>query len=272
MDKSTGFFLDDDELFALFARDENPPLIKSRLFRINASSSMVELQGMKGNILAVRKLKQASNNIQVKLNSGSTTEIEGRLQELGFAPSSTASQAGFSDFQESLQPPNGYTQYCDQVSTIWRSWWPVKDKKLDGRTAVLVFHAGQWQDIQEVESGVRPIIVTKNHHQIATSTEVTWAIDSRFAKGTKVEERAKFAHANYTDERVWANESAITGARTTLAQVMKEIDTTSQKWVTNIESIDADVSGLLDESNAIDQRKKQLLQALEYLAKIVQEK
>jgi hypothetical protein len=272
MDKSTGFFLDDDELFALFARDENPPLIKSRLFRINASSSMVELQGMKGNILAVRKLKQASNTIQVKLNSGSTIEIEGRLQELGFARSSTASQAGFSDFQESLQPPHGYTQYCDRISTIWRSWWPVKDKKLDGRTAVLVFHEGKWQDVQEVESGVRPIIVTKTRHQIATSAEVTWAIDSRFAKGTKVEERVKFAHANYADERAWANESAITGARTTLSQVMKEINNTSQQWITNIKSIDADVSGLLDESSAIDHRKKQLLQALEYLAKIAEEK
>jgi hypothetical protein len=272
MDKSTGFYLDDDELFALFAQDENPPLIKSRLFRINASSSIVELQGMKGNILAVRKLKQPNNTVQVKLNSGSTIEIEGRLQELGFTRSSNPSQAGFTDFQAALKPPTGYTQYCDRISTIWRSWWPVKDKTLDGRTAVLVFHKDQWQDIQEVESGVRPLIVTKARHRLATSAELVWAIDSRFAKNTKVEERAKFAHASYADERNWANESAIVGAQTSLAQVMKEINGTSQKWIASIQSIDADVSGLLDESSAINQRKKQLLQALEYLAKIAQQR
>jgi hypothetical protein len=271
-DKSTGFFLDDDELFALFARDDNPPLIKSRLFRINASSSIVELQGMKGNILAVRKLRQPSNTVQVKLNSGSMREIEGRLQELGFSRSQSSGPSGFSDWKEELQPPAGYTLYCDRIRTIWRFWWPVKNRTLNGRTAVIFFHEGKWLDIEEVQSGQQPMIVIKTRHQISTNAEVTWAIDSRFAKGTKVEERIKIAPTGYVDARAWANESAITGARTTLDQVLKEVSKTSQKWIVNVKSIDADISGLLDESSAIDQRKKQLLQALEHLAKIAQQR
>jgi hypothetical protein len=271
MDHSTGFFLDDDELFALFATDKNPPPIKSRLFRVNVSSAMVELAGMKGTILAVRKLRQAANVVQVKLNSGSTIEIEGRLKELGFARCQISAREGFSDFQEIVKLPDGYVQQCDRINVIWRSWWPIKDKTLNGQTAVLVFHEGAWQEIKEVETGVQPSIITKTQHlKIATSAEVIWAIDARFAKGTKVEDRVKHAHASYADERAWANEAVISGAKDTMSQVLQEISATSQVWIKKVKSIDADVSGLLDESSAIDQRKRQLIQALEYLAKIAQ--
>jgi hypothetical protein len=269
MDSSI-FFLNDNELFELFVSDNNPPLVKSNLFRINVLSGIVELQGIRGNILAVRRLKQATNTIQVKLDSPSTADVERRLQVLGFARLAVDSRAGFADFTETVKPPAGYTQQCGLVSSIWRSWWPIRDKKLNGHAAVLVFDRGKWHEVKEVEVGVTPTIaITDRYIKVSPSVELIWAIDSRFAKGTKVEERVKHAHARYADERAWAQETALSGSKSTLAQVLTEITTSSHKWIEDIKSIDADMSGLLDEASAIDRRKRRLIHAIESLVSIV---
>jgi hypothetical protein len=271
MDSSI-FFLNDNELFELFVSDNNPPLVKSTLFRINVLSGIVELQGIRGNILAVRKLKQATNTIQVKLDSPSTADVERRLQAVGFARAAVASRAGFADFTETVKPPAGYTQQCGLVSSIWRSWWPIRDKTLNGQAAVLVFYEGKWHEVKEVEVGATPTIAIPNKYiKVAPNIELIWAIDSRFAKGTKVEERVKHAHARYADERAWAQETVLSGSKFTLAQVMNEINISSHKWIENIKSIDSDMSGLLDEANAIDRRKRQLIQAIESLVNTVKE-
>jgi hypothetical protein len=271
MDSSI-FFLNDNELFELFVSDNNPPLVKSILFRINVLSGIVELQGIRGNILAVRRLKQATNTIQVKLDTPSTTEVEKRLQAAGFARSAVSSRAGFTDFVETVKPPTGYTQQCGLVSSIWRSWWPIRSKTLNGQAAVLVFHEGKWHEVKEVEVGATPTIAIPNKYiKVAPSLELTWAIDSRFAKGTKVEERVKHAHARYADERAWAQETVLSGSKSTLAQVLTEITTSSHKWIDNIKSIDADMSGLLDEASTIDRRKRRLIQAIESLVSIAKE-
>jgi hypothetical protein len=271
MDSSI-FFLNDNELFELFVSDNNPPLVKSNLFRINVLSGIVELQGIRGNILAVRRLKQTTNTIQVKLDSPSTADVERRLQTLGFARLAVASRAGFADFAETVKPPAGYTQQCGLVSSIWRSWWPIRDKKLNGHAAVLVFYEGKWHEVKEVEVGAAPTIAIADRYiKVAPSLELIWAIDSRFAKGTKVEERVKHAHASYADERAWAQETVLSGSKSTLAQVLTEITTSSHKWIDHIKSIDADMSGLLDEANNIDRRKRRLIHAIESLVSIVKE-
>jgi hypothetical protein len=271
MDSSI-FFLNDNELFELFVSDNNPPLVKSILFRINVLSGIVELQGIRGNILAVRRLNQATNTIQVKLDTPSTAEVERRLQAVGFARSAVASRAGFTDFMETVRPPTGYTQQSGLVSSIWRSWWPIRDKTLNGHAAVLVFYEGKWQEVKEIEVGATPTIATASQYiKVAPSIELTWAIDSRFAKGTKVEERVKHAHARYADERAWAQETVLSGSKSTLAQVLTDITTSSHKWIENIKSIDSDMSGLLNESSEIDRRKRQLIHAIESLVSIVKE-
>ena len=272
MENTTGFFLSDNEIFELFVSDENPPLSKSSLFRLNTANGIVELQGIRGNILALRKLKQTANIIQVKLDSPTTAEVERRLQALGFARCNLSTRAGFVEFQEAVKLPAGYTQQCDRINIIWKSWWPIKDKTINGQSAVLLLHEGKWHEVKEVEIGVAPTIATKTQYlKMPLNTEITWAIDSRFAKGTKVEERIKYAHTSYADERSWAQETVLSGSKSTLTQVMKEITASSQKWIENINSIDTDLSGLLDESNAIDQRKRNILKALEYLVKIGKE-
>ena len=266
MDTSV-FLLTDGELFDLFVADENPPLVKSGLFRLNILSGIVELQGTRGNILAIRRLKQSAKTIQVKLDTPLTADIEKKLETLGFGRTDVASRAGFHDFQELPKAPTGYTQQLGLVSAIWRAWWPIKDKTLDGRTAVLVFHEGKWHEIKEIEVGTKPTISTKSQHiRVPASVEIVWAIDSRFAKGTKVEERIKHSHTRYSDERTWAQETVLSGSKATLAQVLTEITTSSHKWIENIRSIDADLSGLLDESSEIDRRKRLLIQAIESLA------
>ncbi len=273
MDYSTGFFLDDDELFSLFATDGNPPLMKSRLFRLNVTNGIVELQGMKGNILAIRKLKQANNSVLVKFNSGSTTEVEGRLQELGFAPSPQSAREGFSEFQRVIAPPSGYTQQCDTIKVIWRSWWPIESKTLNGRAVVLVFHEGKWVDVQKIEAGTKPTIYTNIPGQIvASNTAVPWAIATQFAKGQKVEERVKQAHQSHVDERSWAQETVMSSAQSNFSQTLQEISGTSHRWLKNINSIPSDLSGYLDESREIEQRKLQLVRVLEYLISLSTEK
>lgn len=276
MDYSTGFFLlDDDELFSTFVTDGNPPLVTSRLFRLNVSNGIVELLGMKGNMLAIRKLKQAPDRVLVKLNSGSTIEVEGRLQELGFSPCPQASREGFSEFQRVPQPPAGYTQHCDTIKVIWRSWWPLETKTLNGRAAVLVFHEGNWCDVKKIEAGAKPAILTNTGSTIVSATGVIpWAIDSRFAKGgQKVEERVKQSYSSgYTDERSWAQETVLSGAVSTLSQTLQEINTATDRWIKTIKFIPTDVSGMLTESREIEQRKIQILQALEYLQSISKEK
>ncbi len=273
MDYSTGFFLDDDELFSFFAIDGNPPLMKSRLFRLNVSNGIVELQGIKGNLLAIRKLKQAADRVSVKLNSGSTIEIEGRLQELGFVPCPLATREGFTEFQQVPQPPEGYTQQCDTINVIWRSWWPIESKTLNGRTAVLVFHEGRWLDVQRVDAGVKPTISTNIHGlKISTNTAIPWAIDTRFAKGHKVEARVKHSYLNDNDDRSWAQETVLSGVESTLSQTLKEITTASDRWIKTINFIPTDASGILAESQAIEQRKRQIIQALEYIVSLSREK
>jgi hypothetical protein len=271
MDSSI-FFLNDNELFDLFVSDNNPPLVKSNLFRINVLSGVVELQGIRGNILAVRKLNQETNTIQVKLDSPSTAEVERRLQAVGFARSAVSTRAGFADFVATVKPPAGYTQQCGLVSSIWRSWWPIRDKTLNGHAAVLVFYEGKWHEVKEVEVGATPTIVIPNKYiKVSPSLELTWAIDSRFAKGTKVEERVKHAHTRYADERDWAQQTVLSGSKSTLAQVLTDITNSSHKWIENIKSIDSDMSGLLDEASDIDRRKRQLIKAIESLVSIVKE-
>jgi hypothetical protein len=276
MDYSTGFFLDDDELFSLFATDSNPPLMKSRLFRLNVTNGIVELQGMKGNILAIRKLKQANSSVLVKFNSGSTTEVEGRLQELGFATSPQSTREGFSEFQRVIEPPSGYTQQCDTIKVIWRSWWPIESKSFNGRAVVLVFHEGQWLDVHKIEAGTKPTIYTNiPGKNVYSHTAVPWAIATQFAKGHKVQDRVKQAHlshVNHTDERSWAQETVMSGAQSTLSQTLTEIQGASNRWIKNINSIPTDVSGYLDESREIEQRKLQLVRVLEYLISLSMEK
>ncbi len=269
MDYSTGFFLDDDELFSLFSIDANPPLMKSRLFRLNVSNGIVELLGMKGNILAIRKLKQTAQNILVKLNSGSTIEVEGRLQELGFAPCARSTREGFSEFQRVPQPPDGYTQQCDTIKVIWRSWWPIETKTLNGRSAVLVFHEGRWLDVRKIVAGMQPTIATKSPElTISSQSAIPWAIDTRFVKGVKVEDRIKQSHSGQLDDRSWAQETLLSGAQSTLSQTISEIGTASERWIKTLGAIPTDVSGLLNESVETEERKRQILQALVYLTSL----
>ncbi len=273
MDYSTGFFLDDDELFTMFANDANPPLMKSRLFRLNVSNGIVELLGIKGNLLAIRKLTQPTQHVLVKLNSGSTIEVEGRLQELGFAPCSQSTREGFTEFQIVPAPPDGYSQQCDTIKVIWRSWWPIAAKTLNGRAAVLVFHQGNWLDVQKIETGAKSTIFTTDRHVvISTTTAIPWAIDTRFAKSQKVETHVKQSHIKDTDDLSWARETVLSGTVSTLSQTLNEIDLASTRWMKAIISIPTDPSGLLHESAAIEQRKQKLLKALEYLQAIARER
>jgi hypothetical protein len=268
MSYSTNSFLDDDELFSMFAIDSNPQLQRSRLFKLNISNGSIELLGSKGNILAFRKLGLGNDRVLIKLDLDPTLDIEARLQKLEFVPCPRSSRAGFQEFQLVVPAPDGYTQQCDLIPVIWRSWWPIAKKTPDGRTVVLVFHDGQWLEVQKIETGVSPTIYTKSPElEISASTAIPWAIDTRYVKveKTQVEAPVNQSPLNCGDERSWLHETAAAKGEATLAQTLTEIRTSGERWLTTINSLEDNSGSLVAESGAVKQYKSHLVKTLEYL-------
>jgi hypothetical protein len=273
MNYITNSFLDDDELFSLFAIDDNPPLQRSKSFRLNVSNSLVELLGIKGNMLAFRKLTQGKDRVLVKVGIDSTIDIESRLQKLEFAPCPRSTREGFNEFQRVVRAPDGYTQQSDLIPTIWRSWWPIAKQTLNGRAVVLVFHEGNWLDVHKIETGVNPTIFTKLPAvEISASTAIPWAIDTRHLKVQKVQ----IAAANQSplhsgDERSWLQETSKPKEEPNLARMLQEIGTIGDRWLATINSLPDNRTNLLTESQAIEQHKSQLVKTLEYLVVLSKE-
>jgi hypothetical protein len=273
MNYITNSFLDDDELFSLFAIDDNPPLQRSKSFRLNVSNGLVELLGIKGNMLAFRKLTQGKDRVLVKVGIDPTIDIEGRLQKIEFAPCPRSTREGFNEFQRVVRAPNGYTQQCDPIPTIWRSWWPIAKQTLNGRAVVLVFHEGNWLDVHKIETGVNPTIFTKLPEvEISASTAIPWAIDTRHLKVQKVQvAAANQSPLNCADERSWLHETAASKGETTMSQTLTEIRTIGDRWLATINSLQDNRNGLLTETKAIEQHKSQLVKTLEYLVVLSKE-
>lgn len=274
MSYSTNSFLDDDELFIMFAIDPKPQLQRSKLFKLNISNGLVELLGIKGNILAFRKLAQGNDRVLVRLDIDPTFDIEGRLQKLEFAPCSRSTRAGFKEFQPVAPAPDGYTRQCDPIPTIWRSWWSIAKQTLNDRAVVLVFHEGQWLDVQKIETGANPTIFTKLPElEISASTAIHWAIDTRQTEVKKapLELPANQSPLNCDDERSWLHETARSNRDATMSQMLTEIRTSGERWLTTMNSLQANSSNLVTESSAVGERKSQLVKTLEYLLALSKE-
>jgi hypothetical protein len=274
MSYSTNSFLDDDELFSMFAIDRQPQLQRSKLFKLNISNGLVELLGIKGNILAFRKLAQSNNRVLIRLDVDPLLDIEDRLHKLGFTLCSQSTRAGFNEFQPVVSAPNGYTQQCDPIPTIWRSWWSIANQTLNGRAVVLVFHEGQWLDVQKIETGVNPTIFTKLPElEICKHTAVHWAIDTRQieVKKAPVAAPANQSPLNFDDERSWLQERSVPKGAATMSQTLKEITTIGNRWLTNINSLQDNCTDPTTEASAIEQRKSQIVKTLKYLLALSQE-
>lgn len=274
MSYSTNSFLDDDELFSMFASDRHPQLQRSKLFRLNISNGLVELLGIKGNMLGFRKLGLDKDRVLIRLDLDPTFDIEARLQKLGFAPCPRSTRAGFQEFQLVIPAPDGYTQQCDLIPAIWRSWWPIAKQTLNGRAVVLVFHEGQWLEVQKIETGVKPTIFTKLPElEISASTALPWAIDTRHVKveKTQVETPANQLPLNCADERSWLHETATSKVEATLAQTLTEISTSGERWLTIVNSLQGNSSSLVTDSDAVKQHKSRLIKTLEYLLALSKE-
>jgi hypothetical protein len=274
MSYSTNSFLDDDELFSMFAIDSQPQLQRSKSFSLNISNGFVELLGIKGNILAFRKLAQGNNRVLVRLDVDPTFDIEGRLQKLKFVRCSRSNRAGFQEFQPVIPAPDGYTQQCDPIPTIWRSWWSIAKQTLNDRAVVLVFYEGQWLDVQKIETGVNPTIFTKLPElEISTSTAIHWAIDTRQieVKKAPVEAPANNSPLNCADERSWLHETAAAKGEATMSLTLTEIRTSSERWLTTMNSLPGNSSSLVTESDATKQHKSRLVKTLEYLLALSKE-
>jgi hypothetical protein len=273
MSDSTNSFLD-DELFAMFAIDSNPQLQRSKLFKLNISNGLVELLGIKGNILAFRRLVQSNDRVLVRLDIDPTFDIEDRLQKLGFALCPRSSRAGFNEFQLVIPAPDGYTRQCDPIPTIWRSWWSIAKRTLNGRAVILVFYDGQWLDVQKIETGVNPTIFTKLPElAISKSTAIHWAIDTRQieVKKAPVAAPANQSPLNCADERRWLHETAGAKGEATMSQTLQEIRTSGERWLTTMNSLEGNSSSLVTESDAAKQHKFRLVKTLEYLLAISKE-
>jgi hypothetical protein len=273
MSYSTNSFLDDDELFSMFAIDSQPQLQRSKLFKLNISNGLVELLGIKGNILAFRKLAQGNDRVLVRLDVDPTFDIEARLQKLEFALCSRSTRAGFKEFQPVVPAPDGYTQQCDPIPTIWRSWWSIAKQTLNGRAVVLVFYEGQWLDVQKIETGVDPTIFTKLPElAISTSTAIHWAIDTRQIEVKQAPAApANQSPLNCADERSWLHETAGSKGAATMSQTLQEIRTSGERWLTTINSRQDNSGSLVTESDAVKQHKSQLVETLEYLLALSKE-
>ncbi len=274
MSYSTNSFLDDDELFSMFAIDSHPQLQRSRLFKLDISNGLVQLLSIKGSVLGFRKLFQGNDRVLVRLDLDPTLDIEARLQKLGFAPCLRSSRAGFNEFQLVVPAPDGYTQQCDLIPVIWRSWWPIAKQTPDGRTVVLVFHEGQWLEVQKIETGVSPTILTKLPElEISASTPIPWAIDTRYVKveKTQVEAPVNQSPLNCADERSWLHETAASKGAATMSQTLTEIRTSGERWLTTMNSLQGNSSSLVTESDATKQHKYRLVKTLEYLLALSKE-
>ena len=275
MSYTTNSFLDDDELFSMFAIDSNPQLQRSKLFKLNISNGSIELLGIKGNILAVRKLSQGNDRVLVRLDLDPAFDIEARLQKLGFTLCSRSTRAGFNEFQPVVPAPDGYTQQCDPIPKIWRSWWSIAKQTLNGRAVVLVFYEGQWLDVQKIETGANPTIFTKLPElAISSNSAIHWAIDTRQieVKKAPVEAPANQSPLNCGDERSWLQETAASKGAATLAQTFTEIRTSSERWLTSINSLQANSGTLIAESDTVKQHQYRLVKTLEYLIALSQER
>jgi hypothetical protein len=274
MSYSTNSFLDDDELFSMFAIDRQPQLQRSKLFKLNISNGLVELLGIKGNILAFRKLSQGNDRVLIRLDVDPMFDIEGRLQKLGFTLCSQSTRAGFNEFQPVVPAPNGYTQQCDPIPTIWRAWWSISNQTLNGRAVVLVFHDGQWLDVQKIETGVNPTIFTKLPElAISKSTAIHWAIDTRQieVKKAPVTVPANQSPLNSGDERSWLQERSVSKEAATMSQTLQEIRTSGNRWLTSVNSLRDDCTDPVIKSSPVEQRKSQLVKTLQYLLALAQE-
>ncbi len=274
MSYSTNSFLDDDELFSMFAIDFQPQLQRSKLFKLNISNGLVELLGIKGNILAFRKLSQGNDRVLIRLDIDPTFDIEDRLQKLGFALCSQSTRAGFNEFQLVMPAPDGYTQQCDPIPKIWRSWWSISKQTLNGRSVVLVFHEGQWLDVQKIETGANPTIFTKFPElAISKSTAIHWAIDTRQieVKKAPLASPANQSPLNSGDERSWLQERSVSKEAVTISQTLEEIRASGNRWLTNINSLQDNCTDLVIESSPVKQRNAQLVKTLEYLLVLSQQ-
>ena len=103
--------------------------------------------------------------------------------------------------------------------------------------------------------------------EISTSTAIPWAIDTRQIKvqKTQVEAPANQSPLNCGDERSWLQETSVSKGAATMSQTLQEIRTIGDRWLTTMNALQDNSSGLVTASSAAEQRKSRLIKTLEYL-------